>query len=83
MFKDKTSAGATLDFGQFHRGAADIADQTVSAGPAEQHALGGQAGFFFAVDNPDFEAREALDLVAEVAAIGGVAYGGGGHHGQL
>ena len=64
---------ATVDFGQFHGRAADIADQAIRAGPAQQYALCRQAGLFATVYHPEADAGFAFDLVAEFGAVFGIA----------
>ncbi len=80
--RDPLADPSVRDLGQFHRRAADVADQPVGAGPAEQHALRRQPRLFLAVDHPDPEAGLAQHLVAELRPVLGVAHRGGGHRGQ-
>ena len=74
--------GALPDHGQFHRRAADIADQTLCLGPAQQHALCRQARLFRAIDHEHAQAGFAQHFLREIGTIGGFAHGGGGDNRQ-
>jgi hypothetical protein len=73
---------AAGDPGEFHRRAAHVADETVRLGPAEQDALGREAGLFLAGSDVELEARLALDTLAEGRAVLGVADRGRGDRDQ-
>ena len=68
---------------QFHRVATDVADHALGIGPSEQHALGRQAGFFVAINDPDFQAGLCEDFFLKVRSVFGFPRGGGGDHGQV
>ena len=80
---DPPPDGAARNFRQFHGRAADVTDQTVGSGPAQQHALRGQPGLFLSVDDLNPEPGFAQHRVAEVGPVRGIPDGGGGDGGQL
>ena len=73
---------AIADPGEFHRVAADVADDAARLGPAQKDALRGEAGLFVSVDDVEPEAGFAQDLGLEFGAILGLTRGGGGDHGE-
>ena len=73
---------AVRDLGQFHRVAADVADQAPGIGPSQQHPLGRQARLFLAVDDMHADAGFAFDAGLKGGAVLGLAHRGGGHAGQ-
>ena len=80
--RDASAHLPVRDLGQFHRVAADVANQPARVRPAQQHALGGQAGFLLSVDDPHLDAGFAFDAGLEFGAVRRLAHGGGGHAGQ-
>ncbi len=73
---------AAGNLGKLHRVAADVADESLCLGPAEQHALRRQPRLFLAVDDPELEAGLAFDQRLELRPVLGFAHRGGRDAGQ-
>ena len=71
---DAPSDAAIGNLGKLHRRAADITDKTVTAGPAQQHALRREPRLFLAADHPDSQPGLAKHVLAELFAILGLSH---------